>query len=242
MDYRIVTLDDPNSQISEIYRSIRTNIEYANIDTDMKVINVTSTIAGEAKSTTAANLAVICANKYKRVLLIDMDLRNPSIHKLFKLKNEQGLTNLLMVFTKNKEDVNLNEFTQNINHPSTVHHLDVLTTGYEIANPTEVLGSQRMKQLLQLLKKQYDLVIIDSAPSGIIPDGIVTSLNADGTVYVLESGKAKIDLVQQTIHKLKDIKVNLLGVVMTKAPVKTVDYGYYNNKLENDHHRIKIDV
>jgi capsular exopolysaccharide synthesis family protein len=241
MDYRIVTLDDPNSQVSEIYRSIRTNIEYANIDTDMKVINVTSTVAGEAKSTTAANLAVICANKYKRVLLIDMDLRNPSIHKLFKLKNDHGLTNLLMAFAKSNEDVNITDFAQYIDHPSTVHHLDVLTTGYDIANPTEVLGSQRIKQLIQYLKRQYDLIIIDSAPSGVIPDGLVTSLNADGTVYVIESGKAKIDLVQQTIQKLKKIKANLLGVVMTKAPVKTVDYGYYNN-TEKDQHRIKIDV
>lgn len=243
MNKTLISIEYPHSSISEVYRGIRTNIEYSNLDREIKVINITSTMAGEAKSTTTANLAVMFANKYKKVLLIDMDLRNPSVHRFFSLKNEFGLTDLLFDLPEINEQSNLEKYINKFTSDSMINELSIITAGKEISNVTEVLGSKKIKHLLELLKTQYDLILIDGAPSGIIADGMVVSTLADASIYVVESGASKIEEVKQTITKLKKMNVFILGVVLTKVKSSGQAYGnygnYYNDSMVN---RSNIDV
>lgn len=241
---KLISLDEPNSLHSEMYRSIRTNLEYTSIDKEIKVLNVTSTVANEAKSTTASNMAIMSANKNNKVLLIDLDLRNPSIHRIFNIKNHLGMTDLLVDFIKNGEDIVLNQYTQLLTHDHIINELYVIPAGTEVVNPTEILSSKKIKALLKYLKNHFDEIIIDSSPSGIITDGAVTSTIADGTIYVVESGKTKIDLAKKTIEQLKNIGVNILGVVLTKVKYSQKNYGYYGygNNTGTNKNRMKIDI
>ncbi|QVK17180.1 CpsD/CapB family tyrosine-protein kinase [Mycoplasmatota bacterium] len=243
---KLITLDEPNSIHAEMYRSIRTNLEYTSIDKIIKVYNITSTVANEAKTTTACNMAIMSANKNKRVLLIDLDLRNPSIHRAFTIKNQSGITDMLIDFMKNGENIDINQYTQLIKHNNIINQLYVIPVGTEVINPTEILSSKKIKELINFLKKDFDEVIIDSSPSGIITDGVITSTIADGTVFVVENGKTKIDIAKKTIDQLKNVGVNILGVVLTKVKYSQKRYGYYEygygkNKDTNDN-RIKIDI
>ncbi|MDF2700663.1 MAG: capsular exopolysaccharide family protein [Haloplasmataceae bacterium] len=243
MNKKLITLYDPNSNIAEIYRSIRTNIEYSSIDNPLKVINVTSTFANEAKSTTTCNLGIISAIKSKTILLVDLDLRNPSVHKMFQIKNSLGLTDLLIDFVENGENVNIDKYLQQIDEPSVKEKLFILTSGTEVVNPTEILSSKKIKELFEFLKQRFDQILIDSSPSGVISDGIITSTIADGTIYIVESGKTKIDIAEQTINQLRNLKVNLLGVVLTKVPSKTMGYGYYGyGQVSDSENKRKIRI
>lgn len=243
---KLITLDEPDSIQAEMYRSIRTNLEYSSIDKKIKVYNITSTVANEAKTTTASNMAIMSANKNKSVLLIDLDLRNPSIHRAFNIKNQLGMTDMLVDFIKNGENIDINNYTQSLTCDQIINQLYVIPAGTEVVNPTEILSSKKIKELIRFLENHFDEIIIDSSPSGIITDGAITSTIADGTVYVVESGKTKIDAVKKTIEHLKSIGVNILGVVLTKVKNKNknfgdYEYGYGNyNKTNNN--RIKIDI
>lgn len=243
---KLITLDEPTSNFSEVIRLIRTNIEYSSIDNPVRVVNFTSSVANEAKTTTACNLAVMNASKYKRVLLIDLDLRNPSIHRAFGIKNKAGMTNLLVDFVENGENVQIEKYLSKIKHEHIINDLYVLTAGSEVVNPTEIIGSKKMKSLIQLLKQHFDFIVVDSAPSSIISDGVIVSTICDGTVFIVESGKTKIDVAQRTIDHLKSVNANLIGCVLTKVPTKSVDYGYYyeedHDEVEKNKDRIEINV
>lgn len=230
----LLSIDEPNSIYVEMYRSIRTNIEYSSVDKKMKILNVTSTIASEGKTTTTCNLAVLSANKNKKVLIIDLDLRKPSVHKFFNIKNKNGLTDLLIDFSNNGNNVNLNNYLQKIEHENIINELYVITAGTETINPFEILNSERIKILIEFLRDKFDEIILDSPPSGILADGIITSKLADGTIYVIESKKTKIDLIQKTISQLKKMNINILGVILTKVPVKLKTYSYYYGNYYRD--------
>ncbi len=240
---KLIALEEPNSIHVEMYRSIRINIEYSAIDKAVKTINITSTLANEAKTTTACNLAVMSANRNKKVLLIDLDLRSPSVHKAFNFKNHIGVTDLLIDFIKNGEKINLYKYLQQFIHPNITNELYILPVGTEVVNPTEILSSKRIVELLNFLKDQFDEIIIDSSPSGIVSDGIITSAFSDGTIYIVESGRTRVEDAQKVISQLKNLNVNILGVILTKVPKKIKDYGYYGYG-NNDHsnNRVKIDV
>ncbi len=150
---KLVTLEEPNSIHAEMYRSIRTNLEYSSIDKEIKVINITSTVADEAKTTTASNMAIMSANKYKKVLLIDLDLRSPSIHRAFNIKNQQGVTDMLVDFLKNGENINFNQYVQLYKHESISNQLFILTAGTDVVNPTEILSSLKITRINPILKE-----------------------------------------------------------------------------------------
>ena len=207
----LLSIDEPNSIYVEMYRSIRTNIEYSSVDKKMKILNVTSTIASEGKTTTTCNLAVLSANK-----------------------NKNGLTDLLIDFSNNGNNVNLNNYLQKIEHENIINELYVITAGTETINPFEILNSERIKILIEFLRDKFDEIILDSPPSGILADGIITSKLADGTIYVIESKKTKIDLIQKTISQLKKMNINILGVILTKVPVKLKTYSYYYGNYYRD--------
>lgn len=224
----VISLEEPESVQAEMHRLIRTRLEYASIDSDLKIINITSSTANEAKTTTACNLAVVLANKLSRVLLIDLDLRNPSCHRAFKVKNELGITDMLVDYAHNGDELDKNKYLNQIKHPNIVNELYLLTAGTQVINTTEIIGSNKMKDLLKFLKQYFDMIIIDSAPSGVVVDGIITSTLSDGTIFVLESNRTKIDVAQKAVNQLRNFKINLLGVVLTKTKYKARNYNGYS--------------
>lgn len=218
----IITYENPKSPVSEAYRTLRTNIQFSNIDKNIKSIVMTSTGPGEGKSTTSANLAVTMAQNNKKVLLIDCDFRKPRVHKYFGISNSKGVTSIL------SEDLDYKEVLHSTDIGSS---LDVLTSGPIPPNPSELLGSKKMKSFLEMVEEDYDMVLIDSPPVGMVTDAAVLSTIADGVILVCAVGQAIIEAVQNAKALLQKVNANILGVVLNKVPVgegRYYKYHYYS--------------
>ena len=211
-------INDPTSVISESIRIIRTNLNFS----DLKVINVTSTVPSEGKSEVITNLAVSFAMLDKKVLIVDCDLRKPKVHRNFGLIRNQGVSDV--VLSKGNLDYRQVVQTYTQNRVS----IDVLTAGSKISNPSELINSAHFSNLIQQLKNDYDLVLIDCPPISNMTDGVLVSKLADGTVYVIESDKTDYQVISDCIEELKNNKVFILGAVLTKVDVKKEKklYGY----------------
>ncbi|SEC11450.1 CpsD/CapB family tyrosine-protein kinase [Paenibacillus sp. GP183] len=219
----LITDVNPKSPISESYRTLRTNIQFSAVDEDLKVLMVTSAGPGEGKSTTIANLAVAYAQSDKKVLLIDADLRKPTMHHTFRLTNRWGLTNLLTNQAEIEEVIN----------SSSIPNLDVLTSGPIPPNPSEILSSKRMNTLLEELKKRYDIILIDSPPAIAVTDAQILATRCDGVILVIDSGKVKREIALKAKANLEHVQARLLGVVLNNVDRKNKDayyYYYYGNK------------
>lgn len=226
----IITLTNSKSQqfdYGEIYRQIRTNIEFSNISNKTKVINITSSRPGEGKTTTAVNLAVVYATIYDKVLLIDCDFRKPQIHKYFKISNSEGLSNLLLDYTKT--GVFSHDYFKQIKHSSFKDRLTVLPTGEKVPNPTELLSSQVFKDFLEKQKEEYDFIIIDCPPIGAVSDAIPIGNVVDGTIFICSSLLTPGKEAKNAIQVLKKNHCNLLGCVLTQMDTNHNNhYGYYH--------------
>lgn len=210
---------------AEIFRLIRTNIEFSSVDKTIKSIALTSTQPGEAKSTTAINLAYIFATKYKRVLLIDCDLRKTMLHRYMKISNQRGLTNALIEFGKTKE-INAS-FFQQVSHPSFVGNLTILTGGTHVPNPSELLSSSMFKGFITRLKENFDFIIVDCAPVGNISDAIPVGNAVDGTLFIVSAKDTKRKDAISCVKLLQRNNVNILGSVLTKSDEGSGSYYYY---------------
>lgn len=215
---------EPKSPVSEAYRTIRTNIEFSSFDKVMKIILITSSGPQEGKSVTSSNLALAMAQSGKKTLLIDCDLRKPTIHKKFKISNRIGLSNLLADGLKLSETVFC--FSSGMN---------VLTSGTIPPNPSEMLSSKKMKVFLQEASKIYDRIVIDSPPVNAVTDAQILATIADGVVLVIGSGITEIDLAKRAKELLDKVKANIIGVVLNKAESSSGKYGnkYYYYYEEN---------
>lgn len=220
----LITVSDSRSPISEAYRMLRTNIEYSGIDKKIKTLVITSATANEGKSTVISNLAVVFAKAGKRVLLLDADLRKPSVHRIFHLSNKIGLTNLLLEYSKDKIEMVAQPFTGQDN-------LYIITAGVIPPNPSELVGSQKMRRFIRDAGELYDMVLIDSPPAGAVTDAAVLSNHADGTLMAIAFDSTKIDMSKQAKALLDNVNANIIGTVMTKVPQKGRGYygGYYYN-------------
>lgn len=226
MNTDLITLSNPKSPIAEAYRTLRTNIQFSNVDGDLKLLCVTSSGPGEGKTKTSTNLAETFAQSGNRVLIIDGDLRKPRVHKVFKLRNSRGLTNILSGQNM------VEEVTQIAGSDITV-----ITSGPIPPNPSELLGSQKMKDVMLQLKQLYDVIIIDAPPVGVVTDAAILSTIVDGTILVVASGKTEIDGAKRAKQLLENVGARILGVVMTMMPVsKKGYYGYqyysYEEQIE----------
>ena len=220
----IITHTDPKSPVSEAYRVLRTNIQYSSVDKPLKTIVVTSAGPMEGKTTTIANLAVTFAQTGSKVLLIDTDLRKPKVHKVFKLFNEKGITNLLTA----QED-----FASFIRH-DVVKNLDVLTSGTIPPNPSELLNSNAMRTFLNEKKEEYDIILLDSPPVGSVTDAAVLSTFVDGTILVAKSGKVEVDAVKRAKEMLDQVNANIIGVVLNNLDKKAIGNNYYYQYYYSD--------
>ena len=206
--YRLAALLFPRSSVAESYRTLRTNIEFTSLDGPLHILLVTSSISSEGKTITAANLAVVFAQAGRRVLLVDADLRKPGVHLIFDLPNSQGLTTLLR-----SDDLNLESIAQ----VTEQENLRILTTGPLPPNPAELLGSQRMRVILDRLKAAGDLVILDSPPLQPVADPAILSALADGTILVVDAGRSRRGVVRQSRQTLANAGANVLGAVVNRV-------------------------
>lgn len=213
----LVTFLDPKSPISEQYRTIRTNIEFSSIDEDMQAIMVTSSGPAEGKSTTAANLAVVFAQQEKQVLLVDADLRKPTVHYTFNLTNTFGLTSVLSKQMQLVEAVDDSE----------IDNLGILTSGPIPPNPAELLGSKAMNQFLVEAREHFDVILFDTPPVLAVTDAQVLANKCDGSILVVYSGRTEMDGAIKAKELLENTKSKLLGVVLNHKKLQSSDYYYY---------------
>jgi polysaccharide biosynthesis transport protein len=217
--YRLVTLLFPRSPASESYRTLRTNIEFACVDTPLRTLLVTSSIPQEGKTTTSGNLAVVFAQAGRRVLLVDCDLRKPSLHHLFNLPNQHGLTALFR-----DEATTVKSVAQETEQEK----LRVITSGPLPPNPAELLGSRRWHAILERLKAEADLVIIDSPPLQAVTDAALLATDVDGTVLVVYARHSRRGAVRQGREALARGGGKVLGVAMNRVKKREYDQYYYS--------------
>ena len=218
----LVTLSDSKSVAAEAYRTLRTNIQFSSFDEEMKIITVTSSRPAEGKSTVACNMAVTFAENGNRVLLIDADLRRPTVHKRFKLPNSLGIVNLILEPGRRNEII----------HEDVIEGLDIVTSGVIPPNPSELLGSKKNRALLAKLKEEYDTIILDTPPLLAVTDAQVLTTISDGTIIVAQHGVTKKDEILQAKGLLEKVKGNILGVVLSQIPVDDNSYYYYYSYAE----------
>jgi protein-tyrosine kinase len=213
----LITHYSPRAAISEQYRTIRTNIQFSSVDESIRTILVTSSGPEEGKSTTVANLAVVFAQQGKKVLLIDADLRKPTVHYTFQLDNTTGLTNVLTKQTQLEKAA----------VTTLVDNLSVLSSGPIPPNPAELLGSKAMEDMLVTALEQYDIVIFDTPPVLAVTDAQILANRCDGTILVVGSGKTQIEPAVKSKELLLSSKGKLLGVVLNRKNAKDSQYYYY---------------
>ena len=200
----LITQLNPRSPISEQYRTLRTNLEFSSVDNPLKSILVTSSSPSEGKSMTTANLAVVYAQQGLKVLLIDADLRKPTVHYTFRLDNLRGLSNILV-----------NEATiEETAYSTGIGDLDVISSGPIPPNPSELLGSKRMEALIQEASSSYDLIIFDTPPVLAVTDAQILGNVVDGTILVIRSGQTEYELAIKAKEALEPAKAKLLGTVL----------------------------
>ena len=193
MRNELITFVSPKTQISEVFRTLRTNIQFMNVDEKLKSLLITSTVPGEGKSWITANLAITFAQAGKRVLLVDADMRKGRQHKLFELNNDKGLSNYLIMTAKEEGINTIGEYIQT----SLIDNLYVMTSGMVPPNPSELLTSQKMVDLIKYLESIFDIVIFDGTPSTIVTDAIILSKFVDSTLIVASYKQTKIDDLKQ---------------------------------------------
>jgi capsular exopolysaccharide synthesis family protein len=206
------------SPLMESYRSLRTNINFAAVGHQVRSIVVTSSVPAEGKSTTVANLAMSMAMERKRVIIVDADLRRPSLHKLFKIESTPGLTDVL-VGTHTIDDVL---------HTTSVNGVSVIAAGSPPPNPAELLGSSEMNDLLKELEDRSDIVLFDSPPALLVADSIVLASRADGVLLVIGYGETKKANTRKAIEILSRASSILLGTVLNR--MEGQGGGYYYGK------------
>lgn len=218
----LVAKDDPRSGIAEQYRTIRTNLKFSFLDSNFKLLAIMSALPSEGKSTVSANLAISWAEEGKKTLLIDCDLRRPTVHRTFGVSNRYGLSNII---TSSSSSVDISEMIDK----TEIDSLDVLTSGPIPPNPAELLGSVRFSQLLSFLKEKYDFIILDSPPVDTVTDGQIVASRADGMALVVPQGIATKDAVRRAVKLLQQVKANILGVIMNRYTVEEASsyYGGY---------------
>lgn len=213
----LITKINPRSPISEQYRTIRTNMQFSSVDNELNSILITSSGPEEGKSSVAANLAVVYAQQGKRVLLIDADLRKPTVHYTFRLDNLRGLSNVLV------GEISIEDAVVHTD----IETLDVMTCGPIPPNPSELLASRRMETLLKEAQLSYDMVIFDTPPVLAVTDAQILANIVDGTVLVVRSGETEIEAAQKAKEALEPAKAKLLGVVLNGREKKASNYYYY---------------
>ncbi len=215
----LITLTQPDSVASEAFRILRTNISLKDFDSKIKVINVISCSVKESKSTTVLNLGYVFSQLGKKVLIMDLDLRLPSIHKKLKMKNKNGITDVIA------KTIDFNE--------AVIHYtknMDIILSGTRNPYASELIQSKAFANVLEALKSAYDMIVIDCPPVGLVTDGVITSTLCDGTIMCVASGMNDKKDLERTKDLIDQFDVNMLGIVMTRVPAGKKYYSKYGYK------------
>lgn len=212
----IISLINPKSPVTEAYRTLLTNIDYSSVDSKIQTLAVTSSGPSEGKSTTASNLAVTYCEIGKRVLLVDCDLRKPRQHKIFNTSNFTGLTSVLASKASLTDAIKLVK-----------DGMYLLPSGPIPPNPVELIRSKSMDHFIKLAKENFDIIIFDTPPVGLVTDAALISAKLDGVILAIASGKSQTEATLRAKEILEHVNANLLGAVVTMIPVNTSGYQYY---------------
>ena len=219
----LIAHEDPKSHVSELFRTLRTNVQFMNSNKRLETLLVTSTLPGEGKTWIASNLAIAFAQADKRVILIDADMRKCGLHNIFQVSPCPGLSNYLSgVNETNQEVQNLDNYLRETEVPN----LYLMPSGNVPPNPSELLSTPQMVNLLEKLKDISDLIIIDGTPSKLVTDAIVLSRIVDSTIIVAGHNMAKKEDLSKIVRDIKNVGGNIAGVVYNKKPV--------SNKKKNE--------
>lgn len=214
----LITATQPLSPVSEDFRVLRTNLRFAGVDKALRTILVTSSAPTEGKTVTTANLGVVLAQSGLRVVIVDADLRRPRQHRVFNIPSDaEGLTESLVE----------GQINGRMTHPLADFDLGLLPSGATPPNPVEMVGSQRMRQLLEGLAAEADVVLVDSPPILSMADAAVLAQAVDGVLLAVEAGKTRRGAAQDAVASLQQVGANLLGVVLTQVPSRSSRYYYY---------------
>lgn len=214
-----VTQAYPRSPVSEAFRALRTNVQYSSVDRPLRRIIVTSPTPEDGKTTVVANLAVVLAQGGINTLLLDADLRRPRLHKMFKFENKFGLSSLFV------QPIDLLE--KAIMHSQRTEGLHLITSGGTPPNPAELLGSQKMREILNRLSQSFDTLLLDTPPILTVTDTVALSKAVDGILIVVRLGKTKRGEFLQAIEHLRQVNANLVGVVINGVSPRHARYHYY---------------
>lgn len=207
----------------EVYRHLRTNIEYSSVDKKIHVINITSTQPGEGKTTTSTNLSIVSSGQYGRVLLVDCDMRKPQVHKRFNISNRFGLSNVLAGDNVNIPDSYFSKFKDK----DTEGVLYVLPAGVKVPNPTELLSSEKFKEFVECIRMRFEFIILDCPPVLSVSDCIPVSRVSDGTLFVVSSKDTDKNDAKTALQQLQRNGANVIGTVLNKVD-KTNESSYYS--------------
>lgn len=216
----LIVKEDPKSPISEIFRTLRTNIQFTNTKNKLQSLLVTSTIAGEGKSWISANLAATFAQAGKKVIILDADMRKGRQYRIFDVSPRPGLSNYLSGVTENDKEVDLADYVQE----TEIENLFVIPAGNVPPNPSELLVSESMIHLLEKLKEICDIVIIDGPPTQLVTDSLILARIADSTVIIAEGNKTKKESLRRIVDNIQKVGGKIAGVVLNKMKVSAKKY------------------
>lgn len=219
----LITHLDPKSPVAEAFRTLRTNLQFSALDRELRTLLVTSAGPGEGKSTITLNLAIAITQSGKEVILVDADLRKPVIHKRFGLRNEIGLTNILV---HGPAEEALQE--------TAVPNLKVVTSGPIPPNPAEMLASGMMDKVRDFLKERAEMVLFDCPPVVAVTDAAVLSRKVDGVLLVVQLGAVEREAARQAKALLENVDAPLLGVVINNVAESSGYYYYYYYTSDDD--------
>ena len=230
MRKELITFRNPKSPISETFRTLRTNIQFMNINRKLKSILITSTLPGEGKSWVASNLAITFAQAEKKVILIDADMRKGRQYSIFGISPRPGLANYLAASDKNADLIDMEKYVQK----TEIDGLYVISAGNVPPNPSELLITPQMQRLLDRLSTQFDIIIVDAPPCELVTDAAILSRMVDSTVIVTAHKFTKKASLQKTIKSIKNVGGKIAGVVLNKVPIDAKKYEksyYYGSQL-----------
>jgi capsular exopolysaccharide synthesis family protein len=214
----LITVADPRSPVSEAYRTLRTNLDFSSLDKPIKTMLITSAGPEEGKSTVLANLAVTTAQAGGKVILVDCDLRRPTLHNIFNLKNDVGLTTMV-VNDAAMESPPLQD--------TGVENLQLVSSGPLPPNPSELLGSRRMEEIIAAFLERADVVLFDAPPVVAVTDAAVLATKVDGVLLVINAGGTKRDYARAAKARLEKVNANLLGAVLNNVRFDVSLHRYY---------------
>jgi non-specific protein-tyrosine kinase len=215
---QLITCAQPRSPIAETFRALRTNVQYASVDHPIRTLIVTSPAPADGKTTIAANLATVIAQSGVRVTVVDADLHRPRAHHVFQVAPRPGLSNLFI-----KSNVHLDGSYQ----PTNTDSLHVITAGELPPNPSELLGSKKMREIIDAILAESDMVFIDTPPVLSVTDAVVLAPIVDGVLIVIRPGVTKMAALKTSVEQLRYVGANLVGVVLNGIDERSVRYGYY---------------